>query len=256
MGDVYWSDVKRIANNEIGYHEEGNNWTKYARDLDAIHYFNGNKQNVAWCATFTSWCIWKASSPDPKGTALAAQYQPKSDNCGCGVKFNAQYYKNKKKFYSKPEEGDVFFTDGYGHTGFVKEVNSNGTFKTIEGNHNNKVDSCTRRVSDMEGFGRPWYTAEKPTPTPPTPTPSGYTGEFPKRPARGYFQRYDKGAEVVKLQKLLLWTLPNCLPKYGADGEIGSETLNAVKKCQAIWGTKVDGFYGANSEKAAKEYKK
>ena len=253
MGDVKWSDVRRIANDEIGYHEEGNNWTKYARDLDLIHYFNGNKQNVAWCATFTSWCIWKASNPDPKGTALAAQYQPRTDNCGCGVKYNAQYYKNKGEFYSRPEPGDVFFTNGWGHTGFVDEVNGN-TFTTIEGNHNNQVDRCTRSISAMEGFGRPWYTAEdEPIPTP---DKKGYDGEFPKRPARGYFQRYDKGSEVVKLQKLLEWTLPGCLPKYGCDGEIGSETLGAVKKCQAIWGTKVDGFYGANSEAKAKEYKK
>ena len=251
MGDVKWSDTRKIAKNELGYHEEGNNWTKYARDLDAIHYFNGPKQNIAWCATFTSWCIWKASNPDPKGTALAAQYQPRNDNCGCGVKYNAKYYKNKGKFYSTPEPGDVFFTKGYGHTGFVDEVNGN-TFTTIEGNHNNKVDSITRSVSAMEGFGRPWYTAEDT----PTVDSRGYQGEFPQRPARGYFQRYDKGSEVVKLQKLLEWTAPGCLPRYGCDGEIGSETLNAVKVCQKVWGTKADGFYGVKSEQAAKEYKR
>lgn len=175
MGQVYWSDTKSIAQGEIGYHEEGNNWTKYAKDLDAIGYFNGAKQNIAWCCTFTSWCIWKASNPDPKGTALAAQYQPTRDNCGCGVKYNAGYYKNKGKFFSKPEEGDVFFTKGYGHTGFVLKVNGDGTFTTIEGNHNDAVGSTTRKVSDMEGFGRPWYTSEsnKPgTSTPSTPTKS------------------------------------------------------------------------------------
>lgn len=256
MGEVYWSDVKRIAQNEIGYTEKGNNWTKYAKDLDAIHYFNGNKQNVAWCATFTSWCIWKAADPDPKGTALAAQYQPKTDNCGCGVSWNAKYYKNKGKFYTTPKAGDVFFLNGYTHTGFVLSVNSNGTFKTIEGNHGDKVASVTRRISDCEGFGRPWWTPEsEPTPAP-TPTGKGYPGQFPTRPSRGYFQRYDKGAEVVKLQKLLEWLVPNCLPKYGCDGDIGSETLGAVKKAQKLLGVKVDGFYGKDTEKAAKAYKR
>ena len=173
MGDVKWSDTRRIAQNELGYKEQGNNWTKYAKDLDAISYFNGPKQNIAWCCTFTSWCIWKASNPDPKGTALAAQYQPKNDNCGCGVKFNAQYYKNKGKFYSTPEEGDVFFTKGYGHTGFVLKVNGDGTFTTIEGNHNDMVASTTRNISEMEGFGRPWYTAEdEPVTQIPTTTPN------------------------------------------------------------------------------------
>lgn len=256
MGDVKWSDVKRIAQNEIGYTEKGNNWTKYAKDLDAIHYFNGNKQNVAWCATFTSWCIWKASNPDPKGTALAAQYQPKVDNCGCGVSWNAKYYKSKGKFYLTPKAGDVFFTMGYTHTGFVLSVNKDGTFKTIEGNHGDKVASITRKISSCEGFGRPWYTAEdEPTPAP-TPTGKGYPGQFPTRPARGYFQRYDKGAEVVKLQKLLEWLVPNCLPKYGCDGDIGSETLGAVKKAQKLLGVKVDGFYGKDTEKAAKAYRR
>ena len=160
MGEVKWSDVKRIAQGEIGYTESGNNWTKYAKDLDAINYFNTPKQNIAWCATYTSWCIWKAAAPDPKGTALAAQYQPVKDNCGCGVKYNAQYYKNAKEFYSSPKEGDVFFTKGYNHTGFVLKVNGDGTFLTNEGNHNDQVANVTRKISDMEGFGRPWWTAE------------------------------------------------------------------------------------------------
>lgn len=251
MGDVKWSDVKRYAQSQLGYKEGPNNWNKYAEELDAIHYFNYPKQNVAWCGVYVADCIYNASYPDPKGTALAAQYQPRADNCGAGVSYNANYYKKAGEFYDYPEPGDVFFTKGYGHMGFVLDVNGD-TFTTNEGNHNNRVDSCTRRVSDMEGFGRPWYTAEDT----PTVDPRGYQGEFPKRPARGYFQRYDKGAEVVKLQKLLEWTAPGCLPRYGCDGEIGSETLNAVKLCQKIWGTKADGFYGVKSEQAAKEYKK
>ena len=163
MGEVKWSDTKRIAEAEIGYTEGPNNWTKYAADLDKINYFNGPKQNVAWCATFTAWCIWKAANPDPKGTALAAQYQPTKDNCGCGCKYNAQYYRNAKEWYSTPQEGDVFFIGSKGnesHTGFVRHLNGDGTFTTIEGNHNDKVASITRKISDCTGFGRPWWTAE------------------------------------------------------------------------------------------------
>lgn len=177
MGEVWWSDVKSIAKNEIGYTESGNNWTKYAKDLDAISYFNGPKQNIAWCATFVAWCIWKAANPDPKGTALAAQYQPTRDNCGCGCKYNAEYYRTKGKFFSTPQEGDVFFVGKRGsetHQGFVLSVNGNGTFTTIEGNHGDKVATCTRSVSECSGFGRPWYTPEsdKPGTAAPTPTTS------------------------------------------------------------------------------------
>lgn len=172
MGSVKWSDVKRIAEGEIGYKESGNNWTKYAKDLDAISYFNGAKQNIAWCATFVAWCIWKASNPDPKGTALAAQYQPTRDNCGCGVKYNAGYYKKKGKFCSTPKEGMVFFTKNFAHIGFVRHVNGDGTFTTIEGNHGDAVGSTTRNISDMEGFGDVWYDPESSSSTPSTPVQS------------------------------------------------------------------------------------
>lgn len=160
MGDVKWSDVKRTAQAEIGYTEGPDNWTKYAADLDKINYFNGPKQNVAWCGTYIAWCFYKSAAPDPKGTALAAQYQPTKDNCGCGVKFNADYYRKKGKLKDTPKEGCVFFTKDYTHMGFVLEVYSNGTFKTNEGNHNNKVANDIRKISDMAGFGYPWYTAE------------------------------------------------------------------------------------------------
>ena len=158
---VLWSRVKEVSSLEIGYTEGKNNWTKYARDLDAVKYFNTPKQNVAWCCTYTSWCFWVVSD---KSTALKAQFQPTVDNCGCGVSYNAGYYKSNKRFYTTPKEGDVFFTKGYGHTGFVIKVNNDGTFVTNEGNHNDKVDSVTRKISDMEGFGRPLYDAE-PDPT-------------------------------------------------------------------------------------------
>ncbi len=154
---VLWSRVKAIATLEIGYVEGKNNWTKYAQALDKIKYFNTPKQNVPWCATYTSYCFVTASD---KSSALAAQFQPSVDNCGCGVSYNAGYYKKKKRFFTTPQEGDVFFTKGYGHTGFVIKVNGDGSFITNEGNHNDKVDSITRKVSDMEGFGRPEYDAE------------------------------------------------------------------------------------------------
>ena len=157
MAECKWSKVKEIATLELGYTEGKNNWTKYARDLDAVNYFNGPKQNVAWCMTYPAWCIYKASD---KATALKVQYQPTKDNCGCGVSFNANYYKNKKRFFKTPQAGDIFFTKGYGHGGFVLEVYSDGTFRTNEGNHNDKVASIIRKVSDMEGFGRPDYTPE------------------------------------------------------------------------------------------------
>lgn len=53
-----------------------------------------------------------------------------------------------------------------------------------------------------------------------------------------------KGTDVKAMQELLL-QLGFTLPKYGADGIFGSETLNAVKAFQARAGIKVDGIYGS-----------
>lgn len=90
----------------------------------------------------------------------------------------------------------------------------------------------------------------------PEPTKQGYPGEFPTLPDRGYFQKGDEGEEVKKLQLFLDWLMPGCLSEYGIDGEIGDETLYAVKLAQEILGAKVDGFYGPDTDAAAKAYKK
>lgn len=272
MGSCYADRVVEIALSQIGYKEGPNNWNKYAQDLDAVHYFNYAKQNTAWCSVFDCWVLLKACIPDDrsddekKWDALYFTYQPSRDNCAAGCKYAAGYFRSNGAFYSSPKVGDFAYYGQKGseyHTGIVVEIINSTQFYAVEGNSNNMVRKVKRNISECSGFGRPRYDgySEQPAPTPtpePTPEPEkkGYTGEFPTRPSRGYFQRGDKGSEVVKLQKLLEWTIPGCLPKYGCDGDIGSETLGAVKKCQAIWGTKVDGFYGKNSEKAAKAYKK
>ena len=68
------SDVVNIALAEIGYREKASNaylddktanagaanWTKYARDLAAAGYYNGNKNGYAWCDVFVDWCFFKA----------------------------------------------------------------------------------------------------------------------------------------------------------------------------------------------------
>ena len=55
-----------------------------------------------------------------------------------------------------------------------------------------------------------------------------------------------KGADVTKLQTLLM-KKGYALPKYGADGSFGAETLNAVKNFQKDHGLTVDGIVGKNT---------
>lgn len=55
-----------------------------------------------------------------------------------------------------------------------------------------------------------------------------------------------KGDDVKELQKTLI-EVGYSLPKYGADGDFGNETLNAVKSFQRDYGLSVDGIYGKKS---------
>ena len=58
-----------------------------------------------------------------------------------------------------------------------------------------------------------------------------------------------KGTDVKALQEFLM-QLGYALPKYGADGELGTETEAALKKFQAKAGVKQDGVYGSDTHKA------
>ena len=262
MGSCYVDKVLEIAKSQLGYEEGPNNYNKFGKELSAVGYFNGNKTNVEWCGSYNYWYILKACIPEnrsdseKKWDALYFTYQPSKDNCACGCKYGAQYFRNAKAFYSTPKLGDIAFYGTKGseyHQGIVCEILNSTQFYAYEGNSNNKVRKIKRNISECSGFGRPRYDGYSPSPSP---EPKGYPGEFPTRPSRGYFQRYDKGPEVVKLQKFLEWLMPKCLSKYGCDGEIGSETLGAVMDAQAILGVKIDGFYGKDTEAAAKAYRR
>ena len=58
-----------------------------------------------------------------------------------------------------------------------------------------------------------------------------------------------KGTDVKALQEFLL-QLDYSLPKYGADGEFGSETETALKAFQRKSGIKQDGIYGSETHQA------
>ena len=58
-----------------------------------------------------------------------------------------------------------------------------------------------------------------------------------------------EGSDVKELQEALV-RLGYSLPKYGADGEYGSETVSAVKAFQKDHGLDVDGEYGEKSHAA------
>lgn len=74
--------------------------------------------------------------------------------------------------------------------------------------------------------------------------PSG-SGATVKGLAKG-----DSGSAVKAMQKLLLKWDPKCLPKYGADGDFGSETRAAVLSFQLAAGVERTGVYDADTARA------
>ena len=81
------------------------------------------------------------------------------------------------------------------------------------------------------------------TPTPaPTPTPT---------PTFNLLRKGDEGSAVKELQENLL-KLGYSLPQWGADGDFGTETLNAVLKFQRDHDLEIDGIVGPATQAAIK----
>ena len=67
--------------------------------------------------------------------------------------------------------------------------------------------------------------------------------------------RGDHGSAVSAMQKALLTWDPKCLPKWGADGDFGSETEAALRAFQAAAGLPVTGVYDEETRKALTAWK-
>lgn len=176
----YPSDVIRVAKAEIGYHEKAsalnldsktansgaNNYTKYARDLDKIKYFNTLKQGFDWCAVTFNWDIYQAIGKDAD-KARAVQYQGEAKyNTGAGCTPQAATYRANNAFFASPKAGDQIFFGTTGdevHTGLVVEVSGREVY-TIEGNVQNQVMLLKYPINSPKivGYGRPKYDANDP----------------------------------------------------------------------------------------------
>jgi len=171
------SKLVEIAKSEIGYTEKAsnanldgktanagsNNYTKYARDLAAAGYYNGNKNGYAWCDVFNDWCHYEAADKNAK---IAQEVICQSGPYGAGCTYSMQYYKSAGRLDMTPKVGDqIFFrysgSSGADHTGIVVEI-TNTQIITVEGNSGNQVKKNTYSRTDktIVGFGHPKYDAE------------------------------------------------------------------------------------------------
>ena len=161
-----------IAVGEIGYHEKASNsslndktansgsgnWTKYARDLAAAGYYNGNKNGYAWCDIFVDWCFWVLANRDAR---IGQMIECQTGDCGAGCLYSRQYYQQQGRLFNSPQPGDqVFFTSNgeISHTGIVETVNGN-SITTIEGNTSDQVARRSYSLGNgyIKDFGRPKY---------------------------------------------------------------------------------------------------
>lgn len=181
--------VIATAEAELGYHEKAsnaslddkaansgsNNWTKFARDLDAIgDFYNGGKNGYAWCDVFVDWCFVHTYGLE---AALKLLCQPRK-SAGAGCYYSAMYYRQRGQFHaSGPQPGDqIFFSYRSGevsHTGLVVAV-TGSTVNTIEGNSSDGVNRRTYALGagTIYGYGRPDWSLggddEAPDPEPVT----------------------------------------------------------------------------------------
>lgn len=263
--------IIKIAKSEVGYLEKksnsqldsktanagSNNYTKYARDIDALNIMCGKKQGYPWCAVFFVYLVYKAYGEKALDKILYGLYY----SAGCEETVN--YYKKAKKFYSSPKVGDqIFFKNLKNipyHTGIVYDVDNTYVY-TIEGNTSSAsgvIDNggCVAKKkykkteSYICGYGRPNYGKQKSIIT-------------------------NSKTNIVKEWQLAAIKDGYKFPKYGADGEWGSECENVAKKaiCKKLTigyknknltkiiqkkvGVSIDGLFGTSTRNAVIKYQK
>lgn len=171
LAEVGYLEKETNANLDSKTENAGDeNYTKYARDLAKVSYFNGKKQGHAWCAVFVAWDFYKAYG---KAAALKLLCQPSTGNCGAGCAYVQRYFKAKGQWHtSNPQPGDVivFYSSDkttYAHTGLVYKVSGSKVY-TVEGNTSgasgvvaNGGGVCKKSYSlnngRIAGYGRPAY---------------------------------------------------------------------------------------------------
>lgn len=250
------------------------NYTIFAEKYK--EYTGENYQGQAWCAMFISVCFALAYGLENAIKLLCGSLY---SYCPYGM----AAFKKAGRLHTKPQAGDIVFFIRNGvakHTGLVYKVDGN-TIYTIEGNTSgasgviaNGGGVCKKSytVNDNMRFGRPDYSLVEVAPKPQTPAPKpqinndkltkdsfirgvqkavgvsvdGIVGSK-TRAALPTLKKGSKGTVVKLVQRALIDLYGYKLPKYGADGDYGAETLAAVKEYQKANKLTADGIIGKNT---------
>lgn len=255
--------VVSLAEAEVGYHEKasnaslddptgnagGNNWTKYARDLDNVaDFYNGKKNGYAWCDIFVDW-LFVTTFGEEKGREML--YQPKQ-SAGAGCLYSAGYFKQNNAFHrTNPRVGDqIFFSYSpgeYSHTGIVVDVNGN-TITTVEGNTSDSVGRRTYETSNrsIAGYGTPdWSLALEIWEKPWAVVVNGHIVNSGDPQAE---QKEEAKGENHS------WSPP--LLKYAPDDYYAAVcVLQGLLNCHNWDSGRVDGYFGAKTQSAVNRAK-
>ena len=261
-------DVISIALTEVGYREKasgaalddpmanagGGNWTRYARDLAAAGYYNGDKNGYAWCDVFVDWCFFRAY-----GAKEGQRIQCQTGDLGAACIYSAQYYMMQGRFDQNPKPGDqVFFNVNgqIGHTGVVVEVTGD-SIVVVEGNSSNRVQklSYARSDSRIAGYGHPKYDEEMQSGSTPDEEPVLKPPASAANTETVHLPLLKKGAvssTVKNAQALLIRHGYGCggrviAGRENPDGDFGPATEKAVKSFQHLKKLEADGEIGADT---------
>lgn len=187
MYKCYPDAAAAIFRTQVGYCEKASNanlqewtvnagtknYTKYAEDMDSLHFYNlGNsiKQGAEWCTVSAAWVLWKTlggeNDPELLKKLKYVMCVPEGvENLSAGAVYWKKYFEDAGRFDQNPQIGDiVFFTTSSArsadHVGMVTDIGTvSGKIYTTEGNKDNKVSECAypKGYSTILGYGHPRY---------------------------------------------------------------------------------------------------
>lgn len=226
MAKVTAQQVLDLARSQIGVKATDGKRCKYNK------WYYGFDIGGDWCEAFIQWLFDQLNASE--------LLYIKTANVG----YQALEFSARKKLYTKNfKPGDIVIFSWSGnkstwisgvktldHIGIIEEVNSNGTYTTIEGNTgdsaNGEVKRCTRYAYQISCVLRPDYLVE------------------PKIKFSTYnikMSKLWKGSNKNKKEQVL--TLQALLFAYGYKGKDGKNLT-------------LDGVFGDNTEYALKSYEK
>lgn len=220
-------DVLKAFRKYLGVSGRPNPASQWYSKLKGVNFLT-----AAWCDMQVSKAGTDAKASDIVGVFAYCPY-------------HVRWFKGRGQWGIKPRKGAIVFfdwdRDGVAdHVGIVEAVNKDGSITTIEGNTGNACKRKVRSGPSIMGYGYPAYagtTAPKPS------VPDGASRDR-SVPYPGTLIRSGSRGPTVKQVQQQLISKGYKLPKFGADGDFGSETLAAVKAFQKKSKLSVDGIVG------------